>query len=133
LKRRYPRTPKTKATTTASIANQDAIERLCAKVINAREQFLAQQGTNRPRRVRTSPSAHYHIAISAHATYDLTAWLGGLGNDPAVKNFIPRLKDHLYARLRGLVYEGDEYEFTDAERNSVLITNNKMFEHSVLR
>jgi hypothetical protein len=70
---------------TASIANQDAIERLCMKVINARAQFSAQQGTDRPRRVRTSPSDHYHIAVSARSTFDLTAWLGRLGDDLAVK------------------------------------------------
>ncbi|KAG2335619.1 hypothetical protein BDR05DRAFT_854067, partial [Suillus weaverae] len=134
LKRRYPRTPKTKATMTASIANQDAIERLCTKVIDARVQFAAQQDIgNRHRRVRISPSTHYHIAKSACMTYDLTGWLGELGDDPAVKNFLPCLKDHLYACVRGLAYEGDEHDFTDAEWNSVLITDNKLFEHSILQ
>lgn len=50
-----------------------------------------------------------------------------------VQNFLPRLKDHLYARVQGLTYEGDENDFTDAERNSILITDNKLFEHSIVR
>jgi hypothetical protein len=70
---------------TGSIATQDAIERLCSKVINARAQLAAQQGSNRRHCVRTSPSEHYHIAKSARSTYDLSAWLGELGDDPAVQ------------------------------------------------
>ncbi|KAG2067989.1 hypothetical protein BDR04DRAFT_981751, partial [Suillus decipiens] len=48
-------------------------------------------------------------------------------------NFIPCLKDHLYACLQGLAYEGDEHNFSDAERNLVLIMDNQLFEHSILR
>ncbi|KAG2072996.1 hypothetical protein BDR04DRAFT_1011864, partial [Suillus decipiens] len=47
-------------------------------------------------------------------------------------NFLPHLKDHLYAHVQGLAYDGDEHDFTDAEQNSVLITDNKLFEHSIL-
>ena len=49
------------------------------------------------------------------------------------KNFLPRLKDHLLARLRNIAYSGDEHDFSDEDRNSVLITDNKIFEHSILR
>jgi hypothetical protein len=44
---------------TASITNQDTIERLCTKVINACAQFAAQHGNNLRQRVQTSPSEHY--------------------------------------------------------------------------
>ena len=49
------------------------------------------------------------------------------------QNFIPRLKDHLLGRLRGLAYNGDEYDFSDEDRSCVLIHNNQIFEHSFLR
>lgn len=49
------------------------------------------------------------------------------------KNFIPRLKDHLLARLRGLAYNGDEYEFSDEDRSCVIVHNNQFFEHAFLR
>ncbi|KIK37977.1 hypothetical protein CY34DRAFT_91776, partial [Suillus luteus UH-Slu-Lm8-n1] len=89
----------------------------------------------RPHCVQTSPSAHYHITISAHATYDLTAWLGRLGDDPAVTIYFASHYHQIIPLvcLQGLVYEGDEYEFMDTEYNLVLITDNKMFEYSVLR
>lgn len=34
---------------------------------------------------RTSPAAHYHISKYPKASYDMTAWLGDLIEDPAVK------------------------------------------------
>jgi len=49
------------------------------------------------------------------------------------QNFIPRLKDHLLARLRGLAYNGDEYDFSDEDRSCIVINNNQFFEHSFLR
>jgi len=49
------------------------------------------------------------------------------------QDFIPRLKDHLLARIRGIEYTGDEFDFTDEDRDQISIANNKMYEHSVLR
>ncbi|KAG2068886.1 hypothetical protein BDR04DRAFT_1023423, partial [Suillus decipiens] len=48
------------------------------------------------------------------------------------QNFIPRLKDHLLVRLNGLAYNGNEYEFSDEDHDSVLIGDNKLFQHSTL-
>lgn len=39
----------------------------------------------------------------------------------------------MLARLRGLVYNGDEYDFSDEDRRCVIIQNNKFFEHAYLR
>lgn len=44
-----------------------------------------------------------------------------------------QLKDHLLARLRDLPYEGDEYKFSDNDRDCVLISDNKLYEHATLR
>jgi len=87
LKRRYPRTSKTKATIAASIAKQDALERFCEKVMDARAELASRESgdTLQSHRTRTSPSDHYHIAQHARVSYDITSWLGDLGDDPAIK------------------------------------------------
>ncbi|KAG1855213.1 hypothetical protein DFJ58DRAFT_626943, partial [Suillus subalutaceus] len=128
----YPRTPKKKDQTTHSMTSQDAIERLVKKVIVTHGTIVTQKANPRPKRLRTSPIDHYYIAKYSRESFDLTAWLVDLANDPAVKNFIPRLKDHLLARLRELEYNGDEYNFSDEDRDSVLIGENKLFQHSTL-
>ena len=44
------------------------------------------------------------------------------------KNFLPKLKDHLLGRLIGREFDGDmEAEFSDSDRNSVHIVNNKIY------
>ncbi|KAG2112889.1 hypothetical protein DEU56DRAFT_749190, partial [Suillus clintonianus] len=106
-KRRYPRTSKKKNQMIASIASQEALEHFVEKVIAAR---AAHQQNPRARHVRMSPSNHYSIAKYARETDDLTVWLSEHQDDPAVEDFIPRLKDHLLARIRGITYDGDEHD-----------------------
>ncbi|KAG2029778.1 hypothetical protein BDR03DRAFT_1017973 [Suillus americanus] len=84
-------------------------------------------------RERTSPANHYHISKYARASFDLTEWLNELPEDnQTVLDFIPRLKDHLLARLRGIEYTGDKLDFTDEDCTQIIIANNKIYEHSVL-
>ncbi|KAH7917139.1 hypothetical protein BV22DRAFT_1026926, partial [Leucogyrophana mollusca] len=49
------------------------------------------------------------------------------------QKFIPKLKDHILYRFQGLDFDGDEYEFTDTQRNSISIPNNVLFESKTLR
>ncbi len=46
---------------------------------------------------------------------------------------MPRLKDHLLSRLYGKEYDGDEEEYTDAERRQVILVNNRIYRHKVVR
>jgi hypothetical protein len=41
--------------------------------------------------------------------------------------FIPKLKDHVLYRLRNLDISYCDHTFTDAERNSVIISDNRIF------
>ncbi|OJA15138.1 hypothetical protein AZE42_07562 [Rhizopogon vesiculosus] len=135
-KRRFPRTSKKKDQMVASIASQEGIECYIEKVNMARETVKTvaeDKGLGKSQRLRTSPQDHYYIAKSSRVSYDLTAWLAAHGDDPVVENFIPRLKDHLIARLQGLEYDGDEHNFSDADRDSVLIADNKIYGHRILR
>ena len=73
-----------------SIANQEAMERFICQVNTAREKFQAQAAA--PSHLRTPPSDHYFIAKHADTSYNITAWLSELKNDPAVtvcNNYIP--------------------------------------------
>jgi hypothetical protein len=49
------------------------------------------------------------------------------------QDFIPKLKDHLLLRLLNQEYNGDEENFTDADRLSVWILNNHHLDFDGLR
>lgn len=51
-----------------------------------------------------------------------------------MQNFLQKLKNHLLTRLRGLEYDGDEQEYSVAERNQVIIKENgTIYRHKTLR
>ncbi|KAH7918173.1 hypothetical protein BV22DRAFT_1025018, partial [Leucogyrophana mollusca] len=136
VKRRYPRTAKNH-TFVAGVTRQEARERLIERIMRRREALASvneQEADPPPRQQeRIPPTVHYHIS-QFHATgFDLTEWLGQNRDDLAIVDFIPRLKDHLLARLLGMQYDGDEHDFTDEQRDTVIIKRNKLYEHKVLR
>jgi hypothetical protein len=46
---------------------------------------------------------------------------------------VPHLKDHLLARLRGRAFEGDEFDFSDEDRNTISFVYNRIYRHKVMR
>ncbi|PSR76359.1 hypothetical protein PHLCEN_2v8499 [Hermanssonia centrifuga] len=82
---------------------------------------------------QTSYSAHHHISESRRYHTDVTAWLAKNRDDPSLVDFLPSLKDHLLARLTGRVFDGDEHEFTDIERGSLRLKDNRLYLHKVMR
>ncbi|KAG6380707.1 hypothetical protein JVT61DRAFT_5085 [Boletus reticuloceps] len=132
-KRRFPRSGKKKDLMIKSMTNQDAIERFIRKVDVARRTLNQQDGDLQPRRARTSPLEHHSIAQSSRTSNDLTTWLGRRQDDPAFRDFLPRLKDHLLARARGLTYDGDEHDFSDNDRYCINIKDNQIYHHALLR
>lgn len=50
-----------------------------------------------------------------------------------MQDFVIRLKDHFLGRLRNQAFDGDEESFSDIERNSVHIINNRIYSSKVLR
>ncbi|EIW52144.1 uncharacterized protein TRAVEDRAFT_24454 [Trametes versicolor FP-101664 SS1] len=74
----------------------------------------------------SSPADRYHVATSRRDSDEITAWLRAFPNDPALVDFVPKLKEHLLQRLLHL-HSGD------AEQPRVLIVNNRIFWHQVLR
>jgi len=53
--------------------------------------------------------------------------------DGLPQDFIPKLKDHLLGRLLDQDYDGDEHVFSDEDRNTVRIVNNRLYSAKVLR
>jgi hypothetical protein len=50
-----------------------------------------------------------------------------------LQDFVRRLKDHLLTRSLGNEYDGDEQEYTHAERNVLQIVDNRLYIHKTLR
>lgn len=78
-------------------------------------------------------TSHYHISNGTRYHLNLPRWLQKHRNDPALDNFLPRLKDHLLSRILGCQYDGDETEFSSAEHAQVLFVNDRIFQHKVIR
>jgi hypothetical protein len=50
-----------------------------------------------------------------------------------LQNFLQRLKNHLLTRLCKKLYDGDEDDFTPAERNLLLFVRNRIYFHKAIR
>jgi hypothetical protein len=46
---------------------------------------------------------------------------------------VSHLKDHLLNRIIGNPFDGDEMEFSDEDRSSIIIVRNRIYRHSVLK
>ncbi|KAF8952881.1 hypothetical protein BDZ97DRAFT_1604319, partial [Flammula alnicola] len=136
VKRFYPRVQKGKHA--KGIAKQVQRERLL-HTLNERNKVPLKNSkpsaTSKANEVlpATSPDAHHHISEEVRHKVPLAQWLGKNEDDPALKDFLPRLKDHLLSRLLGHEYDGDETEFTPAQRATVIISNNNIYRHHVMR
>ncbi|KAJ7744585.1 hypothetical protein B0H16DRAFT_1727153 [Mycena metata] len=61
--------------------------------------------------------------------------LGAVENraDPAVKDFRPKLQEHLLGRLLHPPWSNDGHEFSPQQRNQLLIVNDRIYRHKVIR
>ncbi|THH05402.1 hypothetical protein EW146_g9914 [Bondarzewia mesenterica] len=82
----------------------------------------------------TDPEEHYYISKGQKFHFNVAAWLRQApADDPAVKDFLGCLKDHLLSRCLGRQYDGDEVKFSEAERNTIFIQQHLIYCHKVLR
>ncbi|KAH7927896.1 hypothetical protein BV22DRAFT_1006163 [Leucogyrophana mollusca] len=70
------------------------------------------------------PELHHNLSDSPSTVINLAQFLREHQEDPSIKNFVPKLKDHLLSRLYDFEYNGDEHHFTDAERNDLRFMDN---------
>ncbi|KAG2022247.1 hypothetical protein CC2G_000019 [Coprinopsis cinerea AmutBmut pab1-1] len=72
---------------------------------------------------------HHYMSHRENKPISISKILRENQNDPAFEYFMPKLKDHLLGRLLGRGFDGDEHdEFTDEDRNTVFIRNDKLYE-----
>ncbi|KAJ7663516.1 hypothetical protein B0H17DRAFT_873532, partial [Mycena rosella] len=82
---------------------------------------------------RTPPRQHHHISESKRT------WLGTLEmeeefpNDPALVDFLPKLKSHLLSQLLGVAYDGDETSYSIQDLADVNIVRERLYTHKLLR
>ncbi|KAI0672334.1 hypothetical protein C8Q78DRAFT_971002 [Trametes maxima] len=80
------------------------------------------------------PTEHHHVGESKRDNVEITAWLREHRKDPALTNFIPKLKDHLLGRRTR--NEGRDIPpggYTTGDRAHLVLINNKIYWHQVLR
>ncbi|TCD66065.1 hypothetical protein EIP91_001873 [Steccherinum ochraceum] len=78
----------------------------------------------------TAPKDKYHVSHATKFHQNIWSWLQQTSGDPATKDFLPMLQDHLFSRLTG---RPDDGSFTNTDRHRVFIAGDKMYRHKVLR
>ncbi|KAI0318229.1 hypothetical protein OF83DRAFT_48304 [Amylostereum chailletii] len=128
----------------AQIAKQDSRERLLLIVGKRLDRHVTErESTKTPQKRKrkqifehlppTDPATHYHISEKATDHLSIAPWLRKHQGDPALKDFLDLLRDHVLARLLGQEYDGDEHPFTDEQRETVIFVNDTLYQHRVLR
>ncbi|THH32816.1 hypothetical protein EUX98_g1394 [Antrodiella citrinella] len=123
VKRFYARTNKNKA--------QKQIARL-----QRREEEMRKQGQKK--RVyknleKKHIKEHHHISPSRNFPSYLPSWLAANPADPALKDFYPKLKDHLLGRLMDPDCADTDTTYSNAQRLELVIDGNRIYRHKTLR
>ncbi|KIM55155.1 hypothetical protein SCLCIDRAFT_30580 [Scleroderma citrinum Foug A] len=88
-----------------------------------------------PDGIKSLSDLHHVMCALPCNTFNLASFLRENQSDPAVKNFVTKLKDHLLSRLYGYEYDSDEHSFTEEERNDLQVVGglNWIIESIILR
>ncbi|KIO07637.1 hypothetical protein M404DRAFT_135663, partial [Pisolithus tinctorius Marx 270] len=79
------------------------------------------------------PEEQYHISPSTKYLLHISSWLGQNADDLATRKFLPKLKDHILARIFGKEYDSDEEAFTRDQRNALHFVNVRIYRHKSIR
>ncbi|KAG2037989.1 hypothetical protein BDR03DRAFT_862933, partial [Suillus americanus] len=74
--------------------------------------------------IETMPELHHHLLDSWVNVINLATLLHDHSSDPALKDFVPKLKNHILSHVLGFEYDGDERQFSDSERNELHFLDN---------
>ncbi|KAL0568578.1 hypothetical protein V5O48_013407 [Marasmius crinis-equi] len=125
VKRFYARTNKSKFVkqTTHHERREQIIRGVETKVL---------KGTQPAKTLEPPPVAslntHHFISADRSDWFNVREWTRKLGDDPAIKDFLPKLKDHL---LSAILNQRDD-TFSDEECAKVNILNDRIYHHKVL-
>ncbi|KII95409.1 hypothetical protein PLICRDRAFT_48393 [Plicaturopsis crispa FD-325 SS-3] len=139
IKRLYARTNKNAAT--GQIAR---LSRRHSRLRRAREAALRHAKATRlhphlvafSARDRLPPTPmehHHHISNSRNHPQDVSSFWRNHPDDPAVVGFFPKLQNHILARFLTLPDSDEEPEFSDEDRKTINIINNRIFSTKVFR
>ncbi|KAF8800327.1 hypothetical protein BYT27DRAFT_7314007 [Phlegmacium glaucopus] len=81
----------------------------------------------------SQPNQHHQISDDTRHSHDISRMLGDYYDDPATKDFIPRLKDFALCKILNQEYDFDEVSFSEAERALITFVKNKIYQHKVMR
>ncbi|KAJ7118375.1 hypothetical protein C8R44DRAFT_554907, partial [Mycena epipterygia] len=81
----------------------------------------------------TAPEEHHHMSSSRNLSYHVPSWLNEHRGDPATCDFLPQLQEHLLGRLIHPEWTGDGNEFTEDERSKIILRNDRIYLHKILR
>ncbi|PBK93717.1 hypothetical protein ARMGADRAFT_928956 [Armillaria gallica] len=73
---------------------------------------------------------HHHIALDQRQAVYLHEWLSENRDDPAFKDFLPKLKQHLLSCLRGHSAIREEDEFSPAQLNQISFDQQRIYSHA---
>ncbi|KAG6884335.1 hypothetical protein C0992_006502, partial [Termitomyces sp. T32_za158] len=76
----------------------------------------------------TNPEDHHYISRIKHTPINFLKWAKDHEDDPATKNFVSKLRDHLVTCL-----VLNTTKITDEDRSQLIIRNNMIYEHKTLR
>ncbi|KAF9441744.1 hypothetical protein P691DRAFT_682992, partial [Macrolepiota fuliginosa MF-IS2] len=77
----------------------------------------------------TSPNAHYHVSQSKKYHINVAEWLGNNCNNPALQDFLPKLQDHVLARLDS---QNGLTQHSNAWCNTIIFSHNHLYLHKYL-
>ncbi|KAG6913900.1 hypothetical protein DXG01_003626 [Tephrocybe rancida] len=123
-----------------STNKKDAMKQI-AKQVNRREVLRDHTATaqiaEQEALANTPLSVHHAVSKSRRNPHNVYTFISERHEgllDPAKKNFIPKLQDHLLGRLLGRQFDGDEFDdFTNEDRNHIRIAGNTIFSVQLLR
>ncbi|KAF7298603.1 hypothetical protein MIND_00807400 [Mycena indigotica] len=119
LAQRYMRVARARAAARANRARQP------------RHFHLVRSGLSDPLGM-VSMRVHHHTSWARRSPIDIPRFVGT--QDPAMKDFYPKLQDHILGRLQHRIFDGDDHhDFTDADRNTVYVLNNALYATKTLR
>ncbi|KAJ7146778.1 hypothetical protein C8R44DRAFT_18711 [Mycena epipterygia] len=135
VKRLYGRTNKNNAT-----KQMVQLERRETRIRRAKQAATAPKNRNAPAKFSdndgsayTGLDAHHYMSKLRKDPIHVLKFVQDNAHDPAAKRFIPKLKEHLLSRLLGHSFDGDEAEYSEAQRSTVKIIQQTIFPVQTLR
>ncbi|KAG1869340.1 hypothetical protein DFJ58DRAFT_653534, partial [Suillus subalutaceus] len=79
------------------------------------------------------PQLHHHIGQSKKSFDELGHYLRSHVGDPAMKDFLPQLKDHILDHIGTPGSSVENTTLTNQEQSSIFFKRNRIYHHNVVR